>query len=113
MILSEIYTAITTEPTVLTPAFIEQLLAQVLPLAESDADDDAVENAINDLYRQFTDVRNKIKSLYRKSLDDEEAISTPGYETITNTYPDLKKLETSLQKRIDKNSNNTPSDAKN
>jgi uncharacterized coiled-coil DUF342 family protein len=110
-ILSQIYNAITTAPTILTPAFIEQLLTQILPLAESSADNDTVEEAINALYKQFREVRDKIKSLNRKNLDDAEAEVTPGYETLINTYPDIKKLEklekleklkASLKKRIDK-----------
>jgi hypothetical protein len=107
-ILSQIYNAITTAPTILTPAFIEQLLTQILPLAESGADNDTVEEAINALYRQFTKVRDEIKILDRKHLDDAEAEVTPGYETVINTYPDIKKLEklekleAILKKRIDK-----------
>ena len=101
-ILCQIYNAITTAPTILTPAFIEQLLTQILPLAESDADNDTVEEAINALYKQFREVRDKIKSVNRKNLDDAEAEVTPGYETLINTYPDIKKLEASLKKRIDK-----------
>ena len=65
-ILSQIYNAITTAPTILTPAFIEQLLTQILPLAESGADNDTVEEAINALYKQFREVRDKIKILNRK-----------------------------------------------
>jgi hypothetical protein len=102
-ILSQIYNAITTAPTILTPAFIEQLLTQILPLAESDADNDTVEEAINALYKQFREMRDKIKSLKRKNLDDAEAEVTPGYETLS--YPDstkLEKLKASLKKRIDK-----------
>ena len=104
-ILSEIYNAITTAPTILTPAFIEQLLTKILPLVESGADNDTVEEAINALYRQFTEVREKIKNLTRINLDDAKAEVTPGYETLINTYPDIKKLEklkASLKKRIDK-----------
>jgi hypothetical protein len=101
-ILSQIYNAITTAPTILTPAFIEQLLTQILPLAESGADNDIVEEAINALYRQFTKVRDEIKILNIKKFDDAEAEVTPGYETLINTYPDIKKLEASLKKRIDK-----------
>ena len=101
-ILSQIYNAITTAPTILTPAFIEQLLTQILPLAESDADNDTVEEAINALYRQFREMRDKIKILSRINLDDVEAEVTPGYETLINTYPDIKKLEANLKKRIDK-----------
>ena len=101
-ILSQIYNAIITAPTILTPAFIEQLLTQILPLAESGADNDTVEEAINALYRQFREMRYKIKSLIRKHLDDAKPEVTPGYETLINTYPDIKKLEASLKKRIDK-----------
>jgi hypothetical protein len=101
-IFCQIYNAITTAPTILTPPFIERLLAEVLPLAESGADNDTVEDAINTLYKQFTDIRNGIKSLTRKNLDDVAAEVTPGYETLINTYPDIKKLEASLKKRIDK-----------
>ena len=101
-ILSQIYNAITTAPTILTPAFIEQLLTQILPLAESGADNDTVEDAINALYRQFREVRDEIKLLEIKNLDNAEAKVTPGYETLINTYPDIKKLEASLKKRIDK-----------
>ncbi|MEG5000231.1 hypothetical protein [Microcoleus sp. B4-D4] len=86
----------------MTPPFIERLLAEVLPLAESGADNDTVEDAINTLYKQFKDVRDAIKNLVIKNLDDVEAEATPGYETIVNTYPDIKKLEASLKKRIDK-----------
>ena len=35
-ILEQIYRVITTAPEILTPPFIEQLLTQVLPLAESE-----------------------------------------------------------------------------
>jgi hypothetical protein len=101
-ILSQIYNAITTAPTILTPAFIEQLLTQILPLAESGADNDTVEEAINALYQQFREVRDQIKSLTIKNLDGAEAKVTPGYETPINTYPDIKKLEAILKKRIDK-----------
>ena len=101
-ILSQIYNAITTAPTILTPAFIEQLLTQILPLAESDADNDTVEEAINALYRQFRELRDKIKILSIKNLDDAKAEVTPGYETLINKYPDIKKLEARLKKRIDK-----------
>ena len=47
-------------------------------------------------------MRDKIKSVNRKNLDDAEAEATPGYETLSNTYPDIKKLEAILKKRIDK-----------
>jgi uncharacterized coiled-coil DUF342 family protein len=101
VILLEIYNAITTNPEILTPPFIEELLKTVLPLAESDADDKVVKEAINNLYRNFTEVRDRIRDV-RKNLDDAEAEITPGYETLINTYPDIKKLEASLKKRIDK-----------
>ncbi|MEG4285254.1 hypothetical protein QUB68_19175 [Microcoleus sp. A006_D1] len=101
VILLELYNAITTNPQILTPPFIEELLKTVLPLAESDADDKVVKQAINNLYRNFTEVRDLIGNV-RKNLDDAEAEITPGYETLINTYPDIKKLEASLKKRIDK-----------
>jgi len=100
-ILWEIYKVITTAPEILTPPFIEELLKTVLPLAESDADDKVVKEAINKLYRNFTKVRDKIGDV-TKNLDGAEAKVTPGYETLINTYPDIKKLEASLKKRIDK-----------
>lgn len=101
VILLELYNAITTSPQILTPPFIEELLKTVLPLAESDADDKVVKQAINNLYRNFTEVRDKIGDV-RKNLDDAEPEVTPGYETLVNTYPDIKKLKASLKKRIDK-----------
>lgn len=101
VILLELYNAITTAPQILTPPFIEELLKTVLPLAESDADDKVVKQAINNLYRNFTEVRDKIGAS-RKNLDDVAAEATPGYETLVNTYPDIKKLEASLKTRIDK-----------
>ena len=101
VIFSEIYDAITTSPQILTQPFIEELLKTVLPLAESDADDKVVKKAINNLYRNFTEVRDLIGNV-RKNLDDAEPEVTPGYETLINTYPDIKKLEVSLKKRIDK-----------
>ncbi|MEG4631733.1 hypothetical protein QUB56_19415 [Microcoleus sp. AR_TQ3_B6] len=104
VILLEIYNAITTAPEILTPPFIEELLKTVLPLAESDADDKVVKEAINKLYRNFTEVRDRIGDV-TKHLDDAEAEVTPGYETVINTSPDSKKLEklkASLKKRIDK-----------
>lgn len=112
-ILSQIYAAITTAPAILTPPFIEELITKILPLAESGADNDTVENAINVLYRQFKDVRDEIKALKRKNLDDAEPEVTPGYETITNNYPDIKKLEAHLKKRIDKPSIPPAPNAKN
>lgn len=112
VIFSESYDAITTNPQILTPPFIEELLKTVLPLAESDADDKVVKKAINNLYRNFTEVRDRIGDV-RKNLDDAEAEVTPGYETLVNTYPDIKKLEASLKKRIKEASNISPSDAKN
>lgn len=100
-ILLEIYKVITTAPEILTPPFIEELLKTVLPLAESDADDKVVKEAINKLYRNFTEVRDRIGEV-RQNTDDAKAEVTPGYETLINTYPDIKKLEASLKKRIDK-----------
>jgi len=100
-ILWEIYKVITTAPEILTPPFIEELLKTVLPLAESDGDDKVVKEAINKLYRNFTEVRDRIGDV-RKNLDDAKAEVTPGYKTLINTYPDIKKLEASLKKRIDK-----------
>ena len=101
LILSEICNAITKYPKILTPPFIEELLKTVLPLAESDADDKVVKEAINKLYRNFTEVRDRIGDV-RKNLDNAKAEVTPGYETLINTYPDIKKLEAILKKRIDK-----------
>ena len=112
-ILSQIYAAITTAPTILTPPFIEELITKILPLAESDANNDTVENAINLLYRQFKDVRDKIKALKRKNLDDAEPEVTPGYETLTNNYPNIKKLEANFKKRIQPPSIPPAPDAKN
>jgi hypothetical protein len=112
-ILSEIYAAITTAPAILTPPFIEELITKILPLAESGADNDTVEDAINVLYRQFKDVRDKIKALKRKNLDDAESEVTPGYETLTNNYPDIKKLEANLKQRIQPPSIPPAPDAKN
>ena len=100
-ILLEIYKVITTAPEILTPPFIQELLETVLPLAESDADDTVVKEAINNLYRNFTEVRDRIRDV-TKNLDDAKAEVTPGYETLINTYPDIKKLEATLKKRIDK-----------
>ena len=112
-ILSQIYNAITTAPEILTPPFLEKLLTEILPLAESGADNDTVEEAINEkLYKQFTDVRNDIKGLKRKSLDDAEAEVTPGYETVKNEYPDIEKLEANLKKRIKEASTISAADAK-
>ncbi|MCY7381337.1 MAG: hypothetical protein LH628_01885 [Microcoleus sp. CAN_BIN18] len=112
-ILFQIYNAITTAPAILTPPFIDKLLAEVLPLAESGADNDTVETAINKLYKEFTKVRDDIKGLKRKNLDDAEPEITPGYETVTNEYPDIEKLEANLKKRIQEASNISPADAKN
>jgi len=115
-ILFQIYNAITTAPTILTPPFIEKLLAEVLPLAESGADNDTVEDAINELYREFTKVRDDIKGLKRKNLDDAKAESGEDYATVNNTYPNtkkLKKLKAELEKRIKEASTISPSDAKN
>jgi len=101
VILWEIYKVITTAPDILTRPFIQELLETVLPLAESDADDKVVKEAINNLYRNFTEVRDRIRDV-TKNLDDAKPEVTPGYETLINTYPDIKKLEASLKKRIDK-----------
>ena len=101
-ILSEIYLAITTKPEILTPEFIAGLTDQVLPLAKSDADNKSVAKAINDLYKQFTKVRDSIKALVRKSLDDFESETTPGHETVPNHYPQINELEQILKERIDK-----------
>ncbi|WP_449418547.1 hypothetical protein [Phormidium nigroviride] len=105
-ILEQIYRVITTAPEILTPPFIEQLLIQVLPLAESDADNDTLEDAINALYRHFKDDREKIKALYRKSLDSAQPEKNSDYPRLTNdddVIKKLKKLEASLQKRLNKN----------
>jgi hypothetical protein len=114
MLFLEIYKAITTAPQVLTPPFIDELLKTVLPISESEADDKVVKQAINNLYQKFPAVRDQIKFLIaKKNLDDAEAEIIPGYETLTNNYPDIKKLEASLKKRIKNNSNPTPPNAKN
>lgn len=114
-ILSQIYAAITTEPTILTPPFVEELITKILPLAESDADNDTVEDAINLLYRQFKDVRDKIKLVRRKSrgFGNAEAEVIPGYEALTNNHPDIKKLEANFKKRIQPPSIPPAPDAKN
>ncbi len=113
MILLEIYTAITTNPKILTPEFINGLITTVLPKSDSEDDNSKVKEAINQLYQNFPEVRDQIKALMRKSFDDAEPETTPGYETVTNNYPDIKKLELSLKKRIDKDSNTSNTDAKN
>lgn len=112
-ILNQIYRVITTSPQILTTDFIEELLNTVLPIAESNVDNDTLENVINLVYCKFTVDREKIKDLYRKSFDDFEPEKTPVNETLTNNYPDIKKLELSLKKRIDKDSNTSNADAKN
>jgi hypothetical protein len=112
-ILNQIYRVITTTPQIITEDFIEELLTTVLPVAESNVDNDTLENVINLVYCKFGDDRDKIKDLYRKSFDDVEPETTTGYETLTNNYPDIKKLEVSLKKRIDQNSNPSNTDAKN
>ena len=116
-ILYQIYNAITTAPTILTPPFIEKLLTEILPLAESGADNETVEDAINEkLYKEFTKVRDAIKLLTRKNLDYAEAESGEDYATVNNTYPNtkkLKKLKAELEKRIKEASTISPSDAKN
>ncbi len=108
IILSEIYTAITTAPEILVdaPDFTKQLITKILPLANSDADNDTVEDEINQLYRQFKDIRDQIKALHRKSLDDAEP--EPGYDTLTNEYPDIEDLKAELEKRIRQEENPTP-----
>ena len=113
LILSEICNAITKAPEILTPPFIEELLKTVLPIAESDADDKVVKKAINKLYQNFPEVSEQIANLTRKNLDDAEPEVTPGYETLTNNYPDIKKLEANFKKRIQKALNPPASDAKN
>lgn len=100
LILSEIYNAITEHPNILTPPFIEELLKTVLPIAESDATDKAVKAAINQVYQDFPEISEQIANLTRKNLDDAEPEVTPGYETLTNNYPDIKKLEANLKQRI-------------
>ena len=102
LILSEICNAITKYPKILTPPFIEELLKTVLPIAESDATDKAVKEAINKVYQKFSEVAEQIANLTRKNLDDAKAEVAPGYETLITTYPDIKKLEAILKKRIDK-----------
>ena len=111
LILSEIYNAITEAPEILTPPFIEELLKTILPIAESDATDKAVKEAINKVYQNFPEVRDQIATI--RNLDDAESDVTPGYETVTNTYPDIKKLEANFKKRIQKALNPPASDAKN
>ncbi|MEG4323510.1 MULTISPECIES: hypothetical protein [unclassified Microcoleus] len=113
LILSEIYNAITKAPEILTPPFIEELLKTVWPIAESDAEDKVVKQAINKLYQNFPEVGELIANLTRKNLDDAEPEVTPGYETVTNNYPDLKKLESNLKKRIQTASIPPAPDAKN
>lgn len=107
-ILSEIYTAITTAPEILVEAsdFTKQLITKILPLANSDADNDNVEEAINQLYRQFKNIRDQIKALHRKNFDDDEP--EPGYDTLTNEYPDIEDLKAELEKRIRQAENPTP-----
>ena len=111
LILSEICNAITKAPEILTPPFIEELLKTVLPIAESDATDKAVKEAINKVYQNFPEVRDQIATL--RNFDDAESEVTAGYETVTNTYPDIKKLEANLRKRIHQASNPPAPDAKN
>ena len=84
-----------------------------MPIAESDATDKAVKEAINKVYQNFPEVSEQIANLTRKNLDDAESEVTPGYETVTNTYPGLKKLEANLKKRIQPPSNPPAPDAKN
>lgn len=101
-VLSQIYAAITTAPELLAPPFIEQLLAKILPLAESSASNDTVEDAINALYRQFKEVRNKIKNkiLCRANFGDTEETVLSDYRRLIDEYPDIEKLKTSLKDRI-------------
>ena len=113
LILSEIYNAITKAPEILTPPFIEELLKTILPIAESDATNKVVKEAINKVYQDFPEVAKDIANLTRKNLDDAEPEVTPGYETLTNTYPDIKKLEANFKKRIQTASIPPASDAKN
>jgi uncharacterized coiled-coil DUF342 family protein len=113
MILLEIYDAITEAPEILTSEFIDTLLKIVLPIAESDADNKAVTQAINNLYQDFPEVRDQIKKRHRKNFDDAEPQISPGYETLTNNYPDIKKLEASLKKRLEKTTTTPKPDAKN
>jgi hypothetical protein len=113
LILSEIYNAITEYPNILTAPFIEELLKTVLPIAESDATDKAVKEAINKVYQNFPEISEQIANLTRKNLDDAEPEVTPGYETLTNNYPDIKKLEANLKKRIETASNPPAPNAKN
>lgn len=114
-ILSQIYAAITTAPAILTPPFIEELITKILPLAESGADNDTVEDAINRLYRQFKDVRDEIKALKHKDrgFGNAKPEVTPGYETLTNNHPDIKKLEANFKNRIQPPSIPPAPDAKN
>lgn len=115
IILSEIYTAITTAPEILVeaPDFTKQLITKILPLTNSDADNDTVEKAINQLYRQFEDVTDQIKALHRKNLHKYKAKTHPDYKTIGNHFPEIEKLEKSLYQRIQQDSNISSSDAKN
>lgn len=114
-ILSEIYTAITTAPKILVeaPDFTKQLITKILPLANSDADNDTVEDEINQLYLEFEDIRDQIKALHRKNLHKYKAKTHPDYMTVKNNFPDIEKLEESLYQRIQQDSNISSSDAKN
>lgn len=105
-ILNQIYRVITTSPQILTPDFIEELLTTVLPIAESNVDNDTLENVINLVYCKFRDDRNKIKDLYRKSFDSAKPEKNPDYATLINqddARERLKRLEASLQKRLKQN----------
>ena len=84
-----------------------------MPIAESDATNKVVKEAINKVYQDFPEVAKDIANLTRKNLDDAEPEVTPGYETLTNTYPDIKKLEANLKKRIQPPSISSAPDAKN
>ena len=111
LILSEIYNAITEAPEILTPPFIEELLKTILPIAESDATNKVVKEAINQVYQNFPEVRDQIATI--RNLDDAKSEVTPGYDTLTNTYPDIKKLEANLKTRIQTASIPPAPDAKN
>lgn len=116
IILAEIYTAITTAPEILVeaPEFTKQLITKILPLANSDADNDTVKKAINQLYCQFEDVTEQIKAAFhRKNLHKYKAKIHPDYMTVKNDFPDIEKLEKSLSQRIQQDSNTSSSDAKN
>jgi len=113
MILLEIYNAITEAPEILTPEFIDALIKNVLPVAESDADDKVVKQAINHLYQDFPEVSVQISNMLRKSFSNAKA--EIGDQTAGNTYPDnpgIDRLKASLKSRIQKAST-LPPNAKN